>query len=265
MKRNVLKMISAVAASLCLISTGSFAANADVVQEPAAPAIAAPVNLEAFMTASGFSAQQIQHIMNTYLDANRYIAYFNITDDPNLLDDFYMHSAGVSTQVNWASTQSYDGYVYNDEIIGTIYTQSSSAYMHKERFIFTITPNANYDNYHLIRYKFHGSGTIATSASDLLDFDLVQYPNVYDYISCGKVEAGNVTKYITGSTNTDSKITADDAQRILQHFNDLNSGLPDPNWTDEATVAADVNFDGVVDALDALAILTAIGNNTHFW
>lgn len=239
--------------------------SADMALEPAALEITASTTLEEFMTSVGFTAMQIQRIQSEELPGDHYIAYFNITDDPDLLDDFYMHSAGVSTQVNWASTQSYDGYVYNDEIIGTIYTQSSSAYMHKERFIFTITPNANYDNYHLIRYKFHGSGTIATSASDLLDFDLVQYPNVYDYISCGKVEAGNVMKYITGSTNTDSKITADDAYRIMQHFNDLNAGLPDPNWTDEATVAADVNFDGVVDTLDAMAILTAIGNNTHFW
>lgn len=117
MKRNVLKTVAALTASLFLISTGSVVANADELLGTSVPAITAPTSLETFMTASGFSAQQIQHIMSDSLDADHYIAYYNLTDNTSYLDDYIWHMGFVTAVASWASTMNYDGYVLNDDLV----------------------------------------------------------------------------------------------------------------------------------------------------
>ena len=268
MKRNVLKTVAALTASLFLISTGSVVANADELLGTSVPAITAPTSLETFMTASGYSLQQIQQIQEVSVQADHYVAYFNLTDDPELLDDFYvMHTGAVTAQVGWASTQTYDGYVLNEDLVGihNDVTPTGYSYQHNERVVFTVNPNYPPEFSNLIRFKLHGSGNITTYALNLVQFDNVSIPNVNDYISCGTVQAGNVTKYITGSSDTGNLITAADASRVLQHVGDLNSGLSDPYWTDEATIAADVNFDGVVDLIDVQKIVAILNGGPNFW
>lgn len=265
-KMSFLKAMSSAVASLCLISAGSIAANADAVQELMIPEITASMSLEAFMRASGYTDQQIKQVRAMNASVDHYIAYFNITDDPNLLDDFYMYSAGVTAQVGWASTQSYDGFVVNDDLVFSNHTVSAtSPYIHRERVLFSANPNFTIDCYSLIRYKFHGSGSISTYAYNLIDFTPAEFNNVDDYFSSGKVEAGNITKYISGGTDTSSTIDYSDVTRLLQHVGDVNSGLSDPNWTDEAAVAADLNFDGVVNASDVQMIIAYVTDNTAFW
>lgn len=268
MKRRFLKMISVLTASLCLISAECFTASANANQEPDVPIAAETIRLETFLAANGFTAEQIQRVRLSSITASYYISYFNLTDDSSLLDDFYMNIGYVDTNVTWASTVNYDGFVVNDDIVGNYHsdvTPTGATYQHVERVIFSVVPNNPPDFMNLIRYKFHGSGTISEYATNLYDGNDTSFSNINDYIISGKVEAGNVTKYITNSTDTASQITSDDASRILQHYALIRSYQSDPDWTDEATIAADVNFDGVVNASDALLISNVLAGQADFW
>lgn len=117
MKRNVLKAMSAVVSSMCLISMGCFSASADMAQEPAALEITASTTLEEFMTSVGFTAMQVQRIQSEELPGDHYIAYYNLTDNTSYLDDFIWHMGFVTAVASWASTMNYDGYVLNDDLV----------------------------------------------------------------------------------------------------------------------------------------------------
>lgn len=102
-----------------------------------------------------------------------------------------------------------------------------------------------------IRFTPDGGGTVSVRADDEGRFDLELPAGTY----AGDLEI--VKTYSTEST----EITAFDALQVLR----ISVGL-DPTWgpaTPEDLIAADINQDGTINALDALAILqVAVGQPT---
>ncbi|MBR6419377.1 MAG: dockerin type I repeat-containing protein [Oscillospiraceae bacterium] len=214
-------------------------------------------------SALGYTPDQIQTIMAGNITPNQFLAYCNY--DPNI-----GYTGGMLTQVmvEHPVTISCNGYAHGSLFDGygeyesaPFFNQPASDIYHLldyDVFYFT-TNTANLNEYqfpNLIRFKYTGS--------NVNSFTVSCTQNSSPAFLTGTVEAGNVSRYISGSTDTGSIINSDDATLVLQHFGNMMAGIADPNWTYAASVAADVNCDNQVNAVDAMLISNRL-LGTLFW
>lgn len=249
--------IAAAAAAVLMLGAAPMAAIADT--DNAAAAAAYTADRYTAFKALGFTDAEIEQLRTASRTPNQFLAYCNIVPGTPF--------SGIpqsDIQVTRASTATYNG-----AAIGSQYIENpDSPYVPFSTSTIDYYPfNFNTDTSNLTRFQFPNiirlKYTDSTSTTSLTVSQTSTPPAILDY---GIVEAGNVSRYITGSTDTSSTVSDADATLVLQHYGNMLVYNPDPNWTDAASVAADVNCDNRVDAKDA----TAIGNylldtTSNFW
>ena len=216
----------------------------------------------AAFSALGYTSEQIQTIMDSSVSANQYLAYCMF--DPNI---GYTGSTLMEFKVNRPAWIGFNGFVLgslcaSEEGVPIIdHTTDNILYHFDSDVIYFSTDTSNLNEYqfpNIIRGKY--TGTASTSS-----FTVTTTQTQAAFIK-GTVEAGNVSRYISGSTDTGSIINSSDATLVLQHFGNMMAGIADPNWTYAASIAADVNCDNQVNAVDAMLITNRVmGSINSFW
>lgn len=260
--KSILKSLSAIAASTLLFCSASVCASANTTPSLTPEKLAVPSGM-------GFSEAQINNIASTNIIPNQYIAYFNLPSDiiipppvNGIGNTFSVSARHIATGVTYDGFQRGIGVsqaAYTTNIVEDPVTLDGIDY--KVTVIFNYFSHTDESFPNIIRFKYTGNPT------PLILNCFSEYNNSYiqDNLTKGYVEAGNITKYITDSTDTASVINDDDAYRLFYHAARLVAELPDPDWTDEATVAGDLNFDNQITAADSQILYNALANETDLW
>ena len=254
MKKLVTKFAAALSACTVLTCSAAVTVSANTA-EPDLNEVAVSETMYTLMESMGFSAAQIAQITSETRVPNEYLAYVNVNRSSQLTGTANVYIKVVTNGC------SYNGIANGLQGYATcLYNGSSADLFSAVISSFSTSSLTDYQFPNVMRAKYTGSTGI--SSSDVTFYSSSDAAAYSGDLSLGAVEAGNVTKYVTGSTDTSSLISYADASRIQTHYANMLAHLTDSDWTDETSVAADVNFDNQVDMLDAQKILVYLSDST---
>lgn len=269
MKRSILRRTAGVTCALITASALVFTVSADSLTEP--HQTAQLQTLDGLMTSMGISTERQQALRSTQRFCDKYIRYFNLTQDQTLLSQLaYTETVAMHAlcDENWAT---YDGYSYGPLCLNVSYNAYWSwgyGFLIGQTDVEMSFHPAVVDFPNLLRLKYTTMGNGAAWTDPPVHGGTSSFSSEEEasvYFVRGVVTAGAVLSTIA-SNYYDAYVTTADVQRILTHYNCEIMGIPDPTWTDAATVSADVNFDGIVDTDDAIMVLNYLNDSSYdFW
>ena len=255
MKKTRMKALSVASAGLLALSSITLSASANSSPDPSLFGL--NTDKTALYTSMGFSEEQIRNIETASMVPNRYLAYYNFPADPTATSNsYFIFTTYLPINYSISSSDIVRGSGVSDWLIGYNTNYYSPTQYQLYTYHKLISTNADFPN--VCRIKL-------TTNSIEFGGNISDPALAYMGITSGIVEAGNITAYIDGSTDTNSVINEDDSNRLLLHYAYMISDIEDTNWTDRATVAADLNFDNQITAADGQILLNALANGTDLW